>query len=198
MRVLRRNDTTNAFIERPPSLEPELSERDQLRQAWGEWLGELARWDWFLTLTFRDPESAPGRHWTRVGYAYVNRACEWTLAQWQPTVGALDWVRCFETQRDRQVLHIHALLTGSESTFRWRTFAQAYWQKYGMSRILPYDRELGATYYLTKYVTKDLGDVRFSSNIRSIRDAEVGTLPYGHLSRGTGSRLGTRAGGNDS
>jgi len=37
--------------------------------------------------------------------------------------------------------------------------------KEGIARILPYDRQLGARFYLCKYVTKDLGDVRFSKNL---------------------------------
>jgi hypothetical protein len=31
-----------------------------------------------------------------------------------------------------------------------------------MARILPYQQELGARYYLGKYLTKELADVRFS------------------------------------
>ena len=35
------------------------------------------------------------------------------------------------------------------------------WKHYGMARVLEYDEQLGAQYYLCKYVTKELGDIEF-------------------------------------
>jgi len=37
-----------------------------------------------------------------------------------------------------------------------------WFENYGIARILPYDQELGARYYLGKYLTKKVGDIRFS------------------------------------
>jgi hypothetical protein len=45
-----------------------------------------------------------------------------------------------------------------------------YWQNYGFIRVLEYNAELGAGYYLCKYVTKELGDIRFSPNLKLALD----------------------------
>jgi len=79
-------------------------------------------------------------------------------------VGNLDWVRVFELQRDRGVPHIHALVGGLDS-LRYGEVGRFMFERYGYTRILEYDPALGATYYLTKYVTKELGDIEFSPSI---------------------------------
>jgi hypothetical protein len=74
------------------------------------------------------------------------------------------WVRGREYQKWRGVPHFHALI-GGVADLR-RDEAWAWWfDKFGIARIEPYNRELGAGYYLCKYVTKELGDIRFSPNL---------------------------------
>lgn len=70
-----------------------------------------------------------------------------------------------EYQRDRGVPHWHMLVsnTGDQRRMDWVDW---WWQEYGIGRVLPYDRQLGAGYYLSKYVTKELADIQFSSGIR--------------------------------
>ena len=79
----------------------------------------------------------------------------------RPPVGHLEWVRLFEMQRSRGVPHVHGLLRGLNDT-RFSLASAMLWQRYGFNRILEYKPELGATHYITKYVVKELGDVRFS------------------------------------
>ena len=133
--------------------------RQDLKQVWGEWLTGLADWEWFVTMTFRDPPA--GTTWTKPGWGYAKRA--WREFS-QVTMAALDgrkWVRCFEMQRERGVPHIHALVAGVDPAIRRMTMVDWCWVNYGMARILPYDPTKGAGYYLCKYLTKELADVDF-------------------------------------
>jgi hypothetical protein len=59
------------------------------------------------------------------------------------------------------VPHIHGLVKGLDSV-HYKQASEMLWSRYGFNRILEYKPELGATHYITKYVVKDLGDVRFS------------------------------------
>lgn len=137
----------------------------EVKQAWGDWVKDLAPWQWFATLTFRDPsEEEVRRGYTKRGYAYANKAYNQFLGMLQPALGELYWFRAFETQYWRGVPHVHALIGGLDST-RYAEVGKWYWEKYGFIRVLDYDPTLGAGYYLCKYVTKELGDIRFSPNL---------------------------------
>ncbi len=137
----------------------------ELKQAWGDWVSRLYPWQWFVTLTFRDRTPEQVRQgWTKVGHAYAKTAYNRFLAHLQPALGALYWFRAFETQYWRGVPHIHALVGGLDS-LEYAPVAAWYWQDYGFIRVLEYNAELGAGYYLCKYVTKELGDIQFSHNL---------------------------------
>jgi hypothetical protein len=66
------------------------------------------------------------------------------------------------------VPHIHALIGGLDS-LEYAPVAAWYWQNYGFIRVLEYNAELGAGYYLCKYVTKELGDIKFSENLTLVK-----------------------------
>lgn len=138
----------------------------ELKQAWGTWLSGLADWNWFATLTFRDPPAdRPG--WTRVGWKYSGKAWNTFINQVGLAKGLHDvsWVRCREYQYWRGVPHFHALVAGVSELRRDEAW-QFWFENYGIARILPYDPQLGAGFYLCKYVTKELGDIRFSENLK--------------------------------
>lgn len=139
--------------------------RTEVLDAWGKWLGGLAEWQWFVTMTFRDPRPSSG-HWTRPGWAYANRAWQDFCSFTRPAVGALVWVRAFEMQMDRGVPHIHALVGGLDSV-RWLDASAYLWKRYGFNRILEYDPKLGACHYICKYVVKELGDFAFSDSLHA-------------------------------
>ena len=143
----------------------------ELNQAWGQFVDEVGGrkggWDWFATLTFRDrTEEEVKRGWTKVGWKYSERACDGFLG-WLTLVkglGDIWWFRAREYQHWRGVPHWHLLIGGVEELRRDEVWAW-WFDRYGFARILPYDPGLGARYYLTKYVTKELGDIGFSPNL---------------------------------
>lgn len=134
--------------------------RTAVLTAWGDWLHEIGGWQWFVTLTLRDPRPSSG-NWTKPGFALANRAWDDFIALSHEGLDVLQWVRFFELQRERGVPHVHGLVKGLTDT-RYRQVSAIMWQRYGFTRILDYKPELGATHYITKYVVKELGDVRFS------------------------------------
>lgn len=144
---------------------------EDLKQAWGGWLTELGDqvggWDWWATMTFRDrPAADIARGWTKVGVNYANRAWRGFMNELRACrgIGEPTWVRGMEYQSWRGVPHYHALLGGVKDLRRDDAW-QWWFKRYGINRILPYDRELGAGFYLCKYVVKELGDIQFSDNL---------------------------------
>ncbi len=135
-----------------------------LKQAWGTWLSGLATWDWFLTLTFRDPP-ANNRNWTQPGWGYAKKAWGELTERVRPALGELYWFRAFEVQKWRGVPHIHALVGGLDNK-RYAEVAAWYWQRYGFIRVLDYEPQLGAGFYVSKYVTKELGDIKVSPSLK--------------------------------
>jgi hypothetical protein len=144
----------------------------ELKRAWGVWADEVGQrkggYDWYATLTFRDRTPAEQKAgWTKVGWSYSRKACDTFLRHLGEEKGLQDtwWLRCREIQQDRGVPHYHALIGGVKDLRRDE--AWSWWfERYGFARILPYESQLGASFYLCKYVTKDMGDVEFSQNLR--------------------------------
>jgi hypothetical protein len=134
----------------------------EIKKAWGVWLDNLAEWVWWVTLTFRDPsEKDQRRGWTKIGTDYAKRA-------WNSFIKALEgsteekvgWCCGTEYQRWRGVPHYHALINGVGGLRRldWMDW---WYNRYGIARILPYDKTKGAGRYISKYVVKELGDIDF-------------------------------------
>lgn len=164
-----------------------ITPKSELGQAWGEYLSGLASWDWWVTLTFRDPVPSHSvtdlschgwffrgkwrfpdpsscmtpRSWNRPGWTYAKRGWRDALAALPgPAVGTFPWVRAFEIQKWRGAPHIHALVGGLDSK-RYAEFGTWWWQKYGFCKVEEYDPARGAGYYLCKYVAKTFGDIEF-------------------------------------
>jgi len=119
----------------------------------------MAEWEWFVTMTFRDPK--PGSTWTKPGWALAKKAWREFLEVTMPAVDGRKWVRCFEVQKWRGVPHIHALVAGVDPSIRRMAMVDWCYKEYGIARILKYDPTKGAGYYLCKYVLKDGGDIEF-------------------------------------
>jgi len=142
----------------------EHSTKQELKQAWGEFLTDLGDrsggWDWWATLTFRDrSESEIANGWTKVGWKYSQGAFARYMRHLRDVrgIGEPTWVRAREYQHWRGgVPHFHALI-GGVAHLR-RDEAWSWW-------FTRYDRSLGAGYYLCKYVTKELGDIQFSDGL---------------------------------
>ncbi len=132
----------------------------ELKECWGHLLSELAHWQWFFTMTFRN----------RVGLWAAQRRWSLFWTEFQRLTGRLDWVRVTEYQHWRGVPHYHALVTGLPDYY-WhseqvRLPAEEMANDIaGFTRILVYDPSLGAAHYLTKYTIKSLGDIQFTRGL---------------------------------
>ena len=163
----------------------------EVNEAMGEWLGSIADWDWYCTFTFRDPVAklvkrhtwdgilVPGREyevdvhkgWERIGWKAANNAINrWngymcSMLGYEETGGNPLWVACMEPQK-RGVPHWHVLAENVGDVRR--VDVSSWWEEhYGFARIFAYDPELGANYYLGKYVSKRLSEIRFSPALAS-------------------------------
>jgi hypothetical protein len=149
----------------------EYTAKSELVQAWGGFLTDLGDridggWNWWTTLTFRDPPpDRPG--WTKIGVGYANKARDRFINEvgLQKGLHDVSWVFGREYQPWRGVPHFHGLIAGVEDLRRAQAW-QWWFDRYGFARIEPYDRSLGAGFYLCKYVVKELGDIRFSPNLK--------------------------------
>lgn len=137
----------------------------ELCQIWGEWLSAMAKWEWYSTFTFRDPENKRFPGWSQIGWASAHNS----LKKWHNAlVEALKysnplWVACMELQR-RGVPHWHLLVAGVEGERRM-DWVDWWYEHYGIARIVAYDERLGARYYLGKYLTKAQADIEFSPGL---------------------------------
>jgi len=155
----------------------------KIRQAFGDWLSGLAPWDWFATFTFRNPENPRLPGWTQVGWKGAHNALQkWSTALdfhlscdiIQPV--RAKWVAVMEFQHWRGVPHWHLLVaeTGEQRRMSWVDW---WFREYGIARVLPYEERLGARYYLGKYLTKEIADIQFSSNLK-LDKIEIANLVY--------------------
>jgi len=140
-----------------------------VRDAWAVWLESLGPWDWWVTLTFRDPKpDLTGPDWNRPGWATAKAGWTDFKDSLRPNIdfagnwdwpGNLKYAMFFELQKWRGAPHIHALVGGLSSR-RYRTPAYLWWWLRGACKIEVYKPNNtgsgGAQYYLTKYVTKEL------------------------------------------
>ncbi len=114
-----------------------------LRQAWVELLNRY-NWDWFATLTFRSPPTT---------YTANNRLKRWIKAIEEQEKRKVGYYKGMEFTR-LGVPHFH-LLMGNLDGVRRDKYWELWFTQNGRARILPYNPQLGAGHYLTKYVVKD-------------------------------------------
>jgi|MudIll2142460700_1097286.scaffolds.fasta_scaffold57592_2 hypothetical protein len=111
-------------------------------------------WDWFVTLTFRQPVSEATALRCLVKFIHAIRATQ----GFNP-----GFIAVSELQHHRNVPHWHLLMLNVAT--RRRLHFKDWWERYGFARVLPYDRELGARHYVGKYLFKDYGTVITSRNL---------------------------------
>lgn len=135
----------------------EYSQVQELRQALSDWVSDRP-WDWYATLTFR-------REVRNTSIAKRNFG---RFTSWLGKVYEVDpkYFLAVERFRDGWGTHLHALLwVGGPNMLGQAPLIRPAWEwwfrKYGMARIMVYDSGLGASYYLSKYLTKDLCDWDF-------------------------------------
>lgn len=139
-------------------------QRRGLPRAFGEFLADLAPWDWFMNpISFRDdgPSGPP------VPDAALARIKEYFSLVQREAPKPLGWVIAEEFGRLGGRYHCHALVTGVAGV--WRKF---WWhealRRFGRNRIDPFDRERAAAFYAAKYEAKQLGGLHFGGTLQEI------------------------------
>lgn len=126
---------------------------NEILEAFGNFLSQFP-WDWFVTLTFRQPVSESSALRSLVKFIHAIR----TAQGFNP-----GFIAVSEIQHARNVPHWHLLMLNVEPLRRLDF--KDWWERYGYARVLPYNRELGARHYVGKYLFKDYGTVITSRNL---------------------------------
>jgi hypothetical protein len=139
-------------------------QKENVNAVFGNWLADLGhtwKWDWFATFSFSDHAVTPdGAHY------FFRRYLGWIENEGLAVPFAF---RADEYGPQNGRFHIHALIGNVSHLTHYcgNRLQPGQWGKKccwlhrwpcGIARILPYEPEKGAEYYLTKYVTKKLGD----------------------------------------
>ena len=128
----------------------------------GDWLTKNFDWDWYTTHTFSDgmisKHKADGA-WQ----SWLNGLVLTCKARGLPRP---HYVRATEHQenRDCQTIHFHALIGGIGDISR--LLFKDMWELWGIGRVVEYDPQLGAGFYVGKYMTKYDCELRFSRNLK--------------------------------
>lgn len=143
--------------------------RSELVEGYGRYLGDLCEWEWFFSLTFREPVGEWGAE---------RRFGDWFKFLRRRIGHRPEFVRVTEYQQ-RGVPHFHGFMVGTDN-YR-RLSAKDIWYRLGngYSRVMPYEKERGGSFYLAKYISKDLerGRLEFSRGLqRFMKSAEVRKL----------------------
>lgn len=115
-----------------------------LRQGWVDLLSRY-RFTWFTTLTFRDPLKS---------YSAINHFKAFIRGIQRKEKVDIGYYVGMEFSFTG-IPHFHALMGGLDNVYR-STWWGWWYTRYGACRIEPYDTRLGASHYVTKYVTKRL------------------------------------------
>jgi len=144
--------------------------RAMLPNAYGEYLSKLAKWDWFVTITFRDilPRDLA-----------IARIEEW-LADIQALVGGkqIGWILAEEFGRIGGRYHCHMLVTGVGKQRRQFWWSEAF-RRFGRSEIRPFNQEKAAAFYTAKYAAKQLGAIHFGGMLSGRNLHHLTSLPNG-------------------
>ena len=140
---------------------------EDIPDAFAEWLTDMAEWAWFVTLTFRDPVHQPGKNWTRPGWRQAKHAwAQFTDLIMSDSAGGM-WVRCLELHKWRGTPHIHGLISGVNPELNIKYARDWAYHHYGIARIDRYDPNLGAAWYITKFVHSDNFDIDFGGDFHT-------------------------------
>lgn len=162
--------------------------KSKVKDAWSEWLGRYS-WDWWTTLTFRNTiTTRTANHkwckWIRaienelkdeVGYfrvSEVQRGRE--MLHFHALMLNLNGLETYTNTnwlRAKAVLEKKMSSPGDPSLEEIRQLAVRFywmdrWNKIsGFARIFKYNPTLGAKFYLTKYIAKELSDYKVGGKI---------------------------------
>ncbi len=128
----------------------------------GDWLTKYFSWDWYTTHTFKDDSVYEGKA-DKCWQSWFNSLILTCKAKGMPRP---HYVRATEYQENRagQPIHFHALIGGVGDTRR--LLFKDLWEINGFARVVEYNPNLGAGFYLGKYLTKYDSHLRFSHNLK--------------------------------
>lgn len=116
----------------------------EIIQQYGDWIEELAEWDYWTTLTFRDEFSISsarraGEHFMKA----VNPSTAWWAIE-NGTIGGRT--------------HIHSLMAFGHDRPDASHIWHRWYKRHGRAEVDRFDKKRGAAHYVGKYVTKELAD----------------------------------------
>jgi len=132
-----------------------------LKEAWAEFIKRFEPYEWYVTLTFKEPKHPEAAdkafiRWIR----YINE-CLYGRRYRERKKG-VTYVKCMEYQK-RDVIHFHCLISDPHLKKLKRFDFMEAWETdchrskelvNGYARIYPYNAARGAVNYCSKYVLK--------------------------------------------
>ena len=152
-------------------------QRRLLPPAFGEFISELAEWDWFVNpVSFRDngPLGPPPPD---LALSRINEYFDLVQIASSKPVG---WVIGEEFGKFGGRYHCHVLVTGVADLHRKFWWAEAF-RRFGRTRIEPFDRQRAAAFYAAKYAAKQLGGLHFEGTLagKKLSDFELSSSSGG-------------------
>ena len=139
----------------------EAVDKAEVKEVMGDWLGELAAWEVFSTWTFARPVTVNGA--MHCAYRHLQAIQRRTGRPPRAFVAT-------ERGGNGGLVHLHALLAnlggfspycgarfGRRDIWGRRCCQTHTWHR-GIAKVFPYDPELGARHYVSKYVVKEFGE----------------------------------------
>ena len=131
---------------------------NSLSACWGDFLSGFG-WDWYVTLTFAgDVKTFTARNRCKAWLKQIEKAAGQPIA----------WFRGDEYGERFGKFHMHLLIANVAHLHRF-TFMQLWADRNGYARIFEFDSNKGAAYYVSKYVTKQLGEFELGGDIEAFR-----------------------------
>jgi hypothetical protein len=133
--------------------------QSSLVASWGEFLSQF-HWHWFVTLTFvGDVKTFSAR-----------RKCEaWLRALERASGMPIAWYRGDEYGDRGGRFHFHLLVANVAHLDQFEWMRRWEMMGGGFARIYPYNSELGAAYYVSTYVTKQMGEWDMGGDVEAFR-----------------------------
>ena len=132
-----------------------------LHDAWAELVGRVD-WDHVAHLTFK---------YEQVSIDSAFRMLETWIEGLEDITGEqVEW-SAFPEQSNRDVCHLHVVVKGTASLLT-RTLEERWRRRYGFARVTVYQAEGGIEQYMTKAVSPDFSEGRFSNSCVGLAEGE--------------------------
>jgi len=153
------------FIESVPSTDLKLSSKGyfkpDLHQAWINFIKSFEPFQWYATLTFKEPRHPEACN--KAFYRWIRNINQCLYGRrYRENKKGVTWIKAIEYQR-REVIHFHCLVGSPELYKLKRLEFMKVWETdcintneiiNGFARIYRYDHSRGAINYCSKYVLK--------------------------------------------